>query len=564
MRHWTRGALLGFAALGAGVLPAGGPATAAQPTAAWPQESPGDALSRNLKTLVANPHSVDALTGAGRAALAVGDAQAALGFLARAEDESPRDGRIKMWIASALVQLEQPHAALKFFKDAAELGVPEGELAKDRGLAYDIAGDQRHAQRDYRLSLQRDRDPEVVRRLALSLAIGGDREQALRVLDEQGSGGNAAAERTRALVLALTGDVADAGHVVQASMPGPQGEALMPFLARLPGLSPADRALAVHMGHFPQGARNGPAPSYAANSFRSSIVPAPSRVTTDAGRPDPSQPSLGRSTAALVRAAPPEASEEAEEAPPVRRIPVAQAAAPAPAHPAPPAKARTKTEARPASRGEPTMWSYAHPDSPPRAERPRPARTAAASPAVDAGPRPTVIALEQPLDIRRPAAAASEAVAPAVETPPPPATRQSRLADLAATVATLPAAAPPRAAPVKAAATVHTAKKPATAKPAAPKPEAKAASRHWVQIGIGEDEDALPGEFARLKAKAGKLLAARAAWTAPMGGTNRLLVGPFPDGDEAQAFVNELAEKKLRAFAWTSPAGEKVAKLPAK
>src|SRR5206468_12595723 len=135
---------------------------------------------------------------------------------------------------------EQPHAALKFFKDAAELGVPEAEIGRDRGLAYDITGDQRRAQREYRLALQHGRDPEVARRLALSLAIGGDRAAALALLDEQGR--SPANERTRALVLALTGDAADAAQVIQASMPGAQGAALMPFLARLPSLSPTDRA----------------------------------------------------------------------------------------------------------------------------------------------------------------------------------------------------------------------------------------------------------------------------------------------------------------------------------
>jgi Flp pilus assembly protein TadD len=522
MRKWTRGALHGLAVLGAGMVLAGGPASAAQPATGFPQETSGDALSRNLKTLAANPRSVDALTGAGRAALAVGDAQAALGFLARAEDESPRDGRIKMWIGSALVQLEQPHAAIKFFKDAADLGVSEGELAGDRGLAYDILGDQRHAQRDYRLALQQARSPEILCRLALSLAISGERDKALQTLDEQARG--PAVERTRALVLALTGDAADASRMVEASMPGPQGAALMPFLARLPSLSPADRALAVHLGHFPQDGRTAPAATYAANDFRSNVVSMPADAAVNAGRPDPRQPGLGRTTASLVRTAPAQADEE--DAPPVRRVPTASLPAPVRTR-APAANGWTLpagTSSQP--RSAPPVVAAAHPsETPPRTRPPA-----------------------------HPAAAAS--------TPP-----KSRLADLAATVATLPG---PLAPPVRhaaygpkvPAATATAAKKPAA--PAGKKPEPKVAARIWVQLGIGDDEDALPSEYQRLKAKAGKLLAARAAWTAPMGETNRILVGPFPSKDEAQDFVNELAEKKLKAFAWTSPAGEKVAKLPAK
>jgi Flp pilus assembly protein TadD len=524
-----------------------------------------------LKTLAANPRSVDALTGAGRAALDVGDAQAALGFLARAEDESPRDGRIKMWIGSALVQLEQPHAALKFFRDAAELGVAEAEIAKDRGLAYDITGDQRRAQRDYRLALQRSRDAEVVRRLALSLAIGGDRQGALALLDEQGR--SPAGERTRALVLALTGDAADAGEVIQASMPGAQGAALMPFLARLPGLSPTERALAVHLGHFPQDGRTAPPSAYAMNGFRANVASAATPGDAfRAGRPDPLQPGLGRSTAALVRAAPAE-TEDAEVAPPVR--PPAYARAPAKQQ----QPATHPGQARATAEPPPLDWTGRRsvlPGPPRRHEQTRAAAatpTAASGPANSASAQPPVAALSHPLDISRLGATAAEPadIAPPVQHPPPAAAsapHASRLAALAATVATLPGATVRHAAVPAAKPTAPRAESatPAAKKPvaAARKAEPKLAARHWVQLGIGEDQEALPGEFARLRGKAGKLLAARAAWTAPMGETNRLLIGPFESKEDAQDFVNALAEKKLRAFAWTSAAGEKVAKLPAK
>jgi len=435
------------------------------------------------------------------------------------------------------VQLEQPHAALKFFKDAADLGVPEAELARDRGLAYDIAGDPRRAQRDYRLALQRSRDPELTRRLALSLAISGEREPALRLLDEQLQSRNPAAERTRALVLALTGDAADASRAVEASMPGPQGEALMPFLARLPSLSLADRALAVHLGRFPQDGRSAPAQTYAMNSFRSNVVPASPNSSLTAGRPDPLQPGLGRSTATLVRSAPPEAADD-QQAPPVRM----QGGPP-----------RSGSQMEMGVRRQP-----------------------GAAPSASHAP---LIALPHPLDIRRPAQAGDQ-VAPPVSHPPVP--RQSRLADLAATVATLPGSTPaastspspsPSAAAVPVAQQervaaygpkVPAAAAPAKAAPPAAKPEPKIASRQWVQLGIGADQDTLPDEYKRLKARGGKLLAALGGWTAPMGETNRILVGPFASKDDAQEFVNQLAEKNVRAFTWTSRAGEKVSKLPAK
>jgi hypothetical protein len=89
-------------------------------------------------------------------------------------------------------------------------------------------------------------------------------------------------------------------------------------------------------------------------------------------------------------------------------------------------------------------------------------------------------------------------------------------------------------------------------------------SRHWVQIAGGANRSTLPREFARLKARAPRQLATRAAWTTAANLTNRLLVGPFASAREAQSFVNELAKADVAAFAWTSEAGQKVERLPAK
>ena len=62
-----------------GVLPAG---------LAGPLE-PADRLAMSLRMLSQNPYDVGALTQAGESALAVGDANAAISFLARAEELSP-------------------------------------------------------------------------------------------------------------------------------------------------------------------------------------------------------------------------------------------------------------------------------------------------------------------------------------------------------------------------------------------------------------------------------------------------------------------------------------------
>jgi hypothetical protein len=137
----------------------------------------------------------------------------------------------------------------------------------------------------------------------------------------------------------------------------------------------------------------------------------------------------------------------------------------------------------------------------------------------------------------------------------------SRLADLSATIADI---AEPAPAKTSASRPKPTAKPPAPVAAKKPKAAPVEASRVWVQIAGGAAKVALPREFARLRAKAPKVFGARGAWTAPLNATNRLLVGPFASSREAQSFVNQLKAEDLSGFAWTSAAGQKVEKLPAK
>jgi Flp pilus assembly protein TadD len=118
-------------------------------------ERPADRLSRYLRELATDPTSLSALIGAGQAALEVGDGNAALGFFARADERSPRNGQVKAGLARALLVVDNPREALKMFDAARSLGVAESDLAGDRGLAYDLRGDNRKAQHDYQLALTR-------------------------------------------------------------------------------------------------------------------------------------------------------------------------------------------------------------------------------------------------------------------------------------------------------------------------------------------------------------------------------------------------------------------------
>ncbi|PTQ11675.1 hypothetical protein CLG96_08535 [Sphingomonas oleivorans] len=147
--------------------------------------------------------------------------------------------------------MENPRAALRFFDDAVSYGVPVAEIAADRGLAYDLRGDNKRAQADYALALRQSADPEAIRRLALSQAISGDRVAALATLDPLLRKQDIPAWRVRAFILAITGDVIEAEKAAAAVMPRPQAEALRPYLARIGALKAGQKAAAVHFGHFP-------------------------------------------------------------------------------------------------------------------------------------------------------------------------------------------------------------------------------------------------------------------------------------------------------------------------
>lgn len=216
------------------------------------QVDPADRLAANLVILSQNPRDVRALTEAGLSAIAVGDGNAALSFLARADELSPNTGRIKAALGSALLLVEKPTDALRLFGEAVSLGVSEQSIARDRGLAYDLRGDPKRAQRDYATALRvGGPDDDLTIRYALSLGISGEREHALDVLDPVLRKQNLSAWRARAFILAMNGDEEKAEDLARQIMPGGSGASMAPFLRRLATLNAAERALAVNFGIMP-------------------------------------------------------------------------------------------------------------------------------------------------------------------------------------------------------------------------------------------------------------------------------------------------------------------------
>jgi len=302
-----------------------------------------DLLAAQMRQLAANPRDLNALATAGELSLKLGDLSAAASLFARADKIDAGNGRVKAGMAAILVRSERPGEALRFYEQAERSGLPPARYAADRGLAYDLVGEQERAQRDYRTALAASRDDETVRRYALSLGISGRQAEALAQLDPLIRRQDRAGWRAQAFVLAMNGDTAAATKIVTAMMPGNLAQGLAAFFQRLPSLSPVDRAFAVHFGEIQ------PTPERIADARLIPKLPplagsAPVQVAavtpTVIAQPVARDTRRSRSAAPVqrVQAAPVQATPVQTapvQAPPVQTVPVQVAAVPSPA-PSPP------------------------------------------------------------------------------------------------------------------------------------------------------------------------------------------------------------------------------------
>ena len=600
----TKRVRLGLALLASTFIAVGAPAHGQANGSAFGayQEDPGAKLARYVRDLASQPRSLSALLGAGNAALEMNDPQTALTFFARAEEVAPRDGRVKAGMASAFVQSEQAQAALRFFGEAVSLGIPLSMIAKDRGLAYDMSGDTARAQADYAIAMQRS-DPEVERRMALSKAISGDAAGALAMIEPQVRRGDRAGYRAKAFILALGGDTAGAIKAVEAVMPA-KGSAMAPFLARLPHLAAADRAMAVHFGRFPN---DGQTASFANRPYQSAEVNYPSvKSGTSADASASPYPYSRTSTAGSAR------KETQRSAPPQSAaVPAATGKTAAAADQAPKRRTETRMVERIGSRfpvretvvveekPKPSQTKAAAAPVPMRSapQQAQPQQTVSAPPVqqqaaatvvappaysiaapVQTGPiatadlAPSTLATDAAVLASQPVAGPAPVAAQPAQTAP--AATRLDFSDVVAAVQSLPAATiQPAPQPKPAAKAVAAAAKPEP-KPAAVKTEAKIEakakaappepSRIWVQLAVGQDKSVFASEFKRLKGKAPELLSGKSAWTTPLRATNRLLVGPFKTEQEARLLVNQLSKAQIPSYSWVSEAGQKIDKLPTK
>ncbi|GAB5487964.1 MAG: hypothetical protein Pars2KO_15340 [Parasphingorhabdus sp.] len=226
-------------------------------------------LQNALRRIARNSNDSSALADAGLAALKLGDTRAAIGFLAKADQIYPKSGRVKAGLARALLTEENPFGALRYFDQAIKNGIPLRSIAADRGLAYDLIGRNIDAQKDYELALRYDDNDQLRSRYAISLGISGNMAKADEVLNPLLQKSDRDAWRNRAFLLAMNDRKKDANGIARQTMQRRMANAIKPFFDRMPKLTAAQKAAAIHFGHFPASENIGVDVSsvrYAANS----------------------------------------------------------------------------------------------------------------------------------------------------------------------------------------------------------------------------------------------------------------------------------------------------------
>lgn len=565
----VRAVLLGGATCGLAALPAFAQTddneldSVSQPVVQPLPGGPGMQLNDALGKLARNPRDIAALVEAGKASAAIGDAEAAMGFYRRADQLQPGNANIKAGLAGAIVLAEDPFTAIPLFEAAERIGPLDPRLLSERGLAYDLVGDNERAQRYYRQALTAGSDDETLRRLGLSQAISGDRRGMEVTLSPLLQKQDKAAWRTRAFAFAILGLASEAEATARANLPEAAAGGMVAYLRYMPRLTPAQQAAAANLGHFPRAAEIG------RDDPRIAAFARPKTTLAVAEKPAAGATKVGVNRTE-TREKPPVLSELAKAAPanPVRvdiRPPqtvvqqpqLAQAPTPVEASAAQPAAVIVPVSAKPTA--EPGFGML-------EPTKPAPASTNFDLAKTVAPPVASVPAAEL-------APAPAPTPAPIVAPPPAPAPARPRsLTDVFADLA------PPsrQIEPVSGAVDLRklAATRPKTAaeeakldpkkvKELAKSPAVSQPSRIWLQIAASRDKAGLAGDFRRFGRNDPELFKGRKGFTSAWGQATRLLTGPFPNDKAATTMLAQLKKAGISdAFVWTSPAGQVVDALP--
>lgn len=587
------------------------PATAAEakPSATQNTQNLQDALRR----IARNSNDSSALADAGLAALSLGDTRAAIGFLAKADQIYPRSGRVKAGLARALLQEQNPFSAIRYFDDAVANGIGVQEIAADRGLAYDLIGRNDDAQRDYVLALRNDQSDMLLSRYAISLGISGDVDQADMKLNPLLQKSNRDAWRNRAFIFAMNGKVKDANAIAQQSMQKKMARAIKPFFERMPKLTAAQKAAAVHFGHFPASENIGvdvATVQYAANNLGrgggdvgAGLIPLGVPLGNNAATPRVlAMPDMA------PRRRPGASTDRSKKSKKTRRtrtsltnvegtVPLNRRLLFA--------KAQTRSVKRKASKPkaqQPIKLASATLPKPVSA-RPLVASAAKATPTkaplvsssverkVAIGTSGTKAKLSKNKITKSTAKAPVQLVtfnlaetnAPQKKfTQKPITVKQTKtapvqlaqakpsrkpLSDIMSDIAIPDAEKKSQVVPVDLETII-----PATAKPVVKKEQPKKAppkkptikhpKRYWVQVATGSNLKALKYDFRRMGKKNTALFKGKSGWTSAWGKTRRLVVGPFDDMASAKKFESGFRKNGGDGFAWVSAKGTEVNKLP--
>ena len=526
---------------------------------------PNAALAESMRTLAREPKNMQALISAGRASLELGDFQAAAGFFGRAEESYPQSPMPKIGMGATMTMSGQPASALTYFSRAAALGAPPSMLALDRGMAYDLLGQQPQAQEQYRLALSGVSADEARRRLALSLAISRDIKGAAATIEPLLIRRDPESVRVNAFVLALAGDREGARRTIDAAMPG-TGAQFEPFFRLLPVLRPNEKAAAVHLGEFPKDA----AQRYA------TAQPVSSSPVLSIGNTN--EPIVNRPvrTANIQKQKPP-----AKAAP--RRVEIAQAPRRAERQVEPintwvasvrpsldpsryASSRRPKTEA---TSTESSGGGSADPE--PRPAEPAFAMAAIQSPPVD---EPAVETIALPIPAGDEAAmqsaendALSDPLSPTDDSEDESPKPAFSMASDSPPPAPLPKLEIDRPAPSKPKFELasRSTDKSKISKPKDTSPDVGTKGTYWVQLAGSGDKTAMAREFGKIRAKKPDLFQGHLGHVTVGKDYFRLLIGPFDSASEAHSYVTKLDKAGIDSFTWTrNPAQIKIEKLASK
>ncbi len=519
-------------------------------------------LNAALARLGRNPQDVGALIDAGNAALVLGDVDAAVGFFSRADQIQPNSPRVRAGLAAALVHNGNPYDAIPLFAEAEAAGGMDPQLGAERGLAYDLVGDNATAQKYYRAVLAVAPNDEATRRLALSLAISGDRIGMENTLAPLLFRGDKSAARIHAFALAIAGRSEEAVSIAYRVMPQDLAAGISPYLRYLPRLTRAQQAAAAMFGHFPRAAEIGHddprvlryAPPEHVATAETTLIPQGEPLGSKGGRGSQEKDKKAKKSKEPVlavaippRVMPPDFNPRREESEAPSGLtalrPVIAKPAPAPAVPIPQPRPVVVAVAKPVSLPPPTIIA------------PQPAVSVPTSTMAKA-PAPVTLNTFDLGQVGKPAA-----VATPVKPPPAPVAQPAKPPSFAEAFGDIGA---PQAKPVPSSGAVDVrklaaarAKAETAAKPAHP-------SRIWVQLGTGRDKSALGFTWRGLTKDNPEVLRGKSPSITEWGRTNRLLTGPFETEAAASAYLNKLKKAGVDAFLWTSPAGQVVDPISAR